>query len=125
MINALSVELDCQNGALRHYSAEITTLCDEISWVMEREGQSVASQSLQDHVFDVIETTAANTSSMLQDIRAQRLTEIEYITGFLLRRARTHGLVLTENTRLYDMIKRKESYYGRERLSTGLSGSWQ
>lgn len=119
------MEHDCQNGALRQYSREIQTLCDEISWVMEREGQSVDSQSLQDQVFDVIETTAANTSSMLQDIRAQRLTEIEYITGFLLRRARTHGFVLTENTRLYDMIKRKESFYGRERLSTGLSGSWQ
>jgi len=125
VINPLSVVYDCQNGALRQHQADIITLCDEISWVMEREGQSVASQSLQDQVLNVIETTAANTSSMLQDIRAQRLTEIEYITGFLLHRARTHGLVLPENTRLYDMIKRKESHYGRERLGTGLSGSWQ
>jgi 2-dehydropantoate 2-reductase len=73
----------------------------------------------------VIESTAANTSSMLQDIRAQRLTEIDYISGFLLRRARTHGLVLTENTRLYDIVKRKESHYDRERISAGLPGTWQ
>ena len=50
VINPLSVEHDCQNGALRQYSREIQTLCDEISWVMEREGQSVDSQSLQDQV---------------------------------------------------------------------------
>jgi 2-dehydropantoate 2-reductase len=125
IINPLSVEYECQNGALRAYPEQIAQLCEEISWVMEREGQNVASESLQDIIFDVIESTAANTSSMLQDIRAQRLTEIDYISGFLLRRARTHGLVLTENTRLYDIVKRKESHYDRERISAGLPGTWQ
>ncbi|MDL4913538.1 MAG: 2-dehydropantoate 2-reductase [Enterobacterales bacterium endosymbiont of Blomia tropicalis] len=125
IINPLTVEYDCQNGALRTHIRQIETLCEEISWVMEREGQSIASESLKDIIFDVVESTAANTSSMLQDVRAQRRTEIDYISGFLLRRARTHGLALPENTRLFEMIKRKESHYDRERIGTGLPGTWQ
>lgn len=125
IINPLTVEHDCQNGALRHFSAEIDQLCDELTRVMEREGHHTSSDSLRDIVFNVIDTTANNTSSMLQDIRAHRLTEIDYITGFILRRARTHGIAAPENTRLYELIKRKESQYGRENLSAGLPGSWQ
>ena len=125
IINPLTVEYDCQNGALRAHAAQIEILSEEISWVLEREGQSIPSDNLKEIVFDVIENTAANTSSMLQDVRAQRLTEIDYITGFLLRRARAHGLALPENTRLFELIKRKESHYDRERIGAGLPGTWQ
>lgn len=125
IINPLTVEYDCQNGVLRAQAAQIEILSEEISWVMEREGQSIPSDNLKEIVFDVIESTAANTSSMLQDVRAQRLTEIDYITGFLLRRARAHGLALPENTRLFELIKRKELHYDRERIGAGLPGTWQ
>ena len=63
-----------------------------------------------------------NISSMLQDIRALRHTEIDYINGFLLRRARAHGIAVPENTRLFEMVKRKESEY--ERIGTGLPRPW-
>ncbi|WP_130834225.1 2-dehydropantoate 2-reductase [[Erwinia] mediterraneensis] len=125
VINPLTVEYSCQNGALRSYSEQITTLCEELSAVMAREGMHTSSDSLYDHVLNVIESTAANTSSMLQDVMAQRRTEIEYITGYLLRRARAHGIAVPANTRLYEMVKRKESYYDRERIGTGLPGTWQ
>lgn len=59
---------------------------------------------------------------MRQDVLAQRHTEIDYITGYLLRRARAHGLSLPENSRLFDYIKRKENEY--DRLGSGLSGTW-
>ena len=70
----------------------------------------------------MIESTAANISSMLQDIRQQRHTEIDYITGYLLRRARAHGLTLPVNSRLYEQIKRKENEY--ERIGTGMPRPW-
>ncbi|MCQ8226803.1 2-dehydropantoate 2-reductase [Pantoea trifolii] len=125
VINPMTVEHDCQNGALRAWPEQITLLCEEIAWVMEREGQHMAVDNLRDIIYDVIDSTAANTSSMLQDVRAQRLTEIDYITGYLLRRARAQGISLPENTRLYDLIKRKESYYERERIGSGLPGTWK
>lgn len=125
VINTLTVEHDCQNGALRAWSEQINRLCEELAWVMEREGQHIALDNLRDIIYDVIDSTAANVSSMLQDVRAQRQTEIDYITGYLLRRARAQGIALPENTRLYDLIKRKESQYERERISAGLPGPWQ
>jgi 2-dehydropantoate 2-reductase len=70
----------------------------------------------------VIESTAENISSMLQDIRAQRHTEIDYITGFLLKRARAHGLAVPENARLFELVKRKENEY--ERVGTDLPRPW-
>ncbi len=37
-----------------------------------------------------------------------RHTEIDYITGYLLKRARVHGLAaVPENSRLFEMVKRK------------------
>lgn len=125
VINTLTVEHNCQNGALRAYPQQIATLCEEIAWLMEREGQHIAVDNLCDLIYDVIDSTAANLSSMLQDVHAQRQTEIDYITGYLLRRARAQGIALPENTRLYDLIKCKESQYEYERIGSGLPGAWQ
>lgn len=125
VINPMSVEYDCRNGDLHAHLTEITALCTEIAWVMEREGMHIACDSLIDNVLNVIESTAANVSSMRQDVLAQRRTEIDYITGYLLRRARAHGIAVPANTRLYELIKRKESHYERERIGAGLPGSWQ
>ena len=58
----------------------------------------------------------------LQDVRALRHTEIDYITGYLLKRARAHGIAVPENARLYDLVKRKESEY--ERVGTDLPRPW-
>ncbi len=57
-------------------------------------------------------------------MRSVRLKLIT-LPGYLLRRARAQGIALPENTRLYDLIKRKESQYERERISAGLPGPWQ
>lgn len=125
VINPLTVEHDCPNGALRAFPEQIDTLCQEIAWIMAREGQHIAVDNLRDVVYDVIDNTADNLSSMLQDVRAGRQSEIDYITGYLLQRARAQGMTLPENTRLYDFIKRKEFHYERERIGSGLPGTWQ
>ncbi|MBI6548790.1 2-dehydropantoate 2-reductase [Xenorhabdus lircayensis] len=123
VINPLTVMYDCNNGGLLNHRAQIQLLCDEIHQVMEHDDIHTTKQTLIDYVMNVIEQTSENYSSMLQDIRAQRHTEIDYITGFLLRRARIHGLPAAENTTVYHYIKRKEEEY--ECLSPYLSGSWQ
>lgn len=122
VINPLTALYNCPNGELRHHQAEVSKICHEVAQVMEREGHHTSAETLLLYVGDVIESTAANISSMLQDVRVQRHTEIDYITGYLLQRARAHGLSLPVNSRLYEQIKRKENEY--ERSSTGLPGSW-
>lgn len=125
VINPLTVEFDCPNGELLNHSQEISAVCEEVATVMEREGQHTTPETLLAYVMEVIDSTAANISSMLQDIRSGRRTEIDYITGYLIRRARAQGLNTPENNRLYEMIKRKEQNYERERIGAGLPGSWQ
>uniref|UniRef100_UPI0023DD92E6 ketopantoate reductase C-terminal domain-containing protein n=1 Tax=Serratia marcescens TaxID=615 RepID=UPI0023DD92E6 len=69
---------------LRDYPQEVAAICREVAAVMEREGIHPSAENLLFYVEQVIESTAENISSMLQDVRAQRHTEIDYITGFLL-----------------------------------------
>ncbi|EKN3487715.1 2-dehydropantoate 2-reductase [Yersinia enterocolitica] len=122
VINPLTGLYNCRNGDLQRYPELIERLCAEVASVMEMEGYHTSTESLLSYVNNVIQSTADNVSSLLQDLRCQRHTEIDYITGYLLRRARNHGMTLPENARLYDLIKRKENEY--ERIGAGLPGSW-
>ncbi len=124
VINPLTALWNCPNGELRAWPEQINRLCEELAWVMEREGQHIALDNLRDIIYDVIDSTAENISSMLQDVRALRHTEIDYITGYLLKRARAHGIAVPENARLYDLVKRKESEYERVGISTDLPRPW-
>ncbi|POT58410.1 2-dehydropantoate 2-reductase [Citrobacter amalonaticus] len=122
VINPLTALWNCPNGALRDHPEEVMLICQEVAAVIEREGYHTSADHLRYYVEQVIDATAENISSMLQDIRALRHTEIDYITGYLLKRARTHGLAVPENARLFEMVKRKESEY--ERIGTGMPRPW-
>lgn len=118
VINPLTALWNCPNGELKNHPQEVASLCAEVAAVVEREGLHTSADDLRCYVEQVIESTAENISSMLQDVRALRHTEIDYITGYLLKRARAHGIAVPENARLYDLVKRKESEY--ERVGTNL-----
>ncbi|MNL62088.1 2-dehydropantoate 2-reductase [compost metagenome] len=90
--------------------------------MIEREGIHTSADDIRYYVEQIIDSTAENISSMLQDVRAQRHTEIDYITGYLLKRARAHGINVPENVQLYDRVKRKESEY--ERVGTDMPRPW-
>jgi len=122
VINPLTALWDCPNGELKKHPQLVATLCAEIASVIEREGLHTSAEDLRYYVEQVIDSTAENISSMLQDVRSLRHTEIDYITGYLLKRARAHGISVPENARLYDMVKRKESEY--ERVGTGMPRPW-
>ena len=122
VINPLTALWDCPNGELRHHPEAVMAICQEVAAVIEREGHHTSADDLRYYVDQVIESTAENISSMLQDMRALRHTEIDYITGYLLKRARAHGIAVPENARLFEMVKRKESEY--ERIGTGLPRPW-
>jgi 2-dehydropantoate 2-reductase len=64
-----------------------------------------ATSRLMNVVVDVAEKTAQNTSSMLQDVRAGRATEIDYINGYIIRRGRELGIDCNNNERLVQLVK--------------------
>ena len=51
---------------------------------------------------------AAHYPSMLEDVEAHRPTEIDLITGALVREAERHGVDVPLHTALYRLVKAKE-----------------
>ena len=76
---------DCRNGGLQEHHCEVATLCGELTELLERCGQPAAAENLQSEVERVIQATAANYSSMHQDVTSQRRTEISYLLGYALQ----------------------------------------
>ena len=83
----------------------VTALVGEIAAVCVSAGYSDIANGLDNTVQEVIESTAANRSSMLQDVEAGRPTEIDYITGYLLRTAEDLNLDTPANRQIYREIK--------------------
>jgi 2-dehydropantoate 2-reductase len=106
-INPLTALNRCPNGALaerRELVRQVDQVCQEICRVSEAAGFGKLALSLHEGVATVIRGTAANRSSMLQDLEAGRRTEIDYITGQLLRIARQHGIPAPHNEELMRRI---------------------
>lgn len=105
-INPLTALHRCRNGELASpaLAPRVTGLCEEIMRVSAAAGHAATTADLPHRVAEVIRATADNRSSMLQDVLAQRPTEIEYITGHLLRVAREHGIAAPQNEALFRSI---------------------
>jgi 2-dehydropantoate 2-reductase len=90
-INPMTALFRCNNGQLLargDLAGQLAALCDEISTTSAAAGQTATADGLYRRVVNVIENTADNRSSMLQDVLAGRSTEIEYISGYLVGVAR-------------------------------------
>jgi 2-dehydropantoate 2-reductase len=48
---------------------------------------------------------------MLEDVEARRATEIDLITGALVREAERHGVAAPLHTAMYRLVKAKEASY--------------
>ncbi|AUG09653.1 putative 2-dehydropantoate 2-reductase [Pseudomonas sp. S09G 359] len=93
-INPLTVLYHCRNGGLQSHRCEVATLCGELTELLERCGQPAAAEDLHSEVERVIQATAANYSSMFQDMANARRTEISYLLGYACLAAARHQLVL-------------------------------
>ncbi|ROM74656.1 2-dehydropantoate 2-reductase [Pseudomonas brassicacearum] len=93
-INPLTVLHHCKNGGLQAHHCEVATLCAELTDLLERCGQPAAAEDLPTEVERVIQATAANYSSMYQDVANGRRTEISYLLGYACKVAQRHGLTV-------------------------------
>lgn len=107
VINPLTAIHQCRNGKLANdqFKKQISILIKEISQVLNAENIAISHQSVVDNVYRVIESTAQNFSSMHQDIAHHRTTEIDFITGYLIRTAQKHGLNTPHHQALMEKIK--------------------
>lgn len=103
-INPLTVLHDCRNGELAHHREEVDALCGELIRVLETCGQRGAAAGLHAEVHRVIQATAANYSSMYQDVVQGRRTEISYLLGHVCATARQYGCQAPYLNRLREQL---------------------
>ncbi|MGR5160388.1 2-dehydropantoate 2-reductase [Vibrio owensii] len=109
-INPLTAIHQCKNGELAapEFATELANITRELVEVMNKEGIKVDFDSLHTTIMQVVNATAANYSSMRQDVFHQRRTEIDFITGYLLKAAEKRQISTPENAKLYQRIKQIE-----------------
>ncbi|HUM81435.1 MAG TPA: 2-dehydropantoate 2-reductase [Methanothrix sp.] len=73
--------------------------------VAAADGVAIQEMEAFNLVLSVAERTAANTSSMLQDVLRGRRTEIEAINGYIVRQGKKHGIAVPANETLYALVK--------------------
>lgn len=99
-VNALTVLHDCRNGQLLTHpvaAADLEALCGEIEALVEALPQAPDIGPLWPQLRSVLEASADNVSSTLQDVRAGRSTELAWLNGWLIALAGQQGLDCPRN----------------------------
>ncbi|PLB52373.1 hypothetical protein P170DRAFT_102513 [Aspergillus steynii IBT 23096] len=127
VINPLTAVMDCENGELLYnysFTRIMRLLLMEISSVVcalpELQGipgieSRFSPERLRWMVTQLANQTAKNHSSMLQDVRAGKTTEIEYMNGYIVRRGEELGIKCVVNYMMKHLVlAKKESTKQRE-----------
>jgi 2-dehydropantoate 2-reductase len=113
VINPMTAVLKVKNGHLKSPSFQqaIETICQEVSSIAAQHGQKLSTAELVENTYQVIDDTAANYSSMYQDVVSKRKTEIESISGYIVNKAAQVGDTTPENKKWLDKVQALENTY--------------
>jgi 2-dehydropantoate 2-reductase len=114
-INPLTVIHRCKNGVLlevEEYTRHLEGLCEEALQVINAAVVRIPSDDVLGRVMEVARMTADNRSSMLQDVDRGKRTEIDHITGHLIKTGKLHGLELPLSEFIYYEVKHLEDEAG-------------
>ena len=73
------------------------------------EGQNFDAEETIAYIRKSLDSAGRSTASMRQDVVAARPTEIDVITGAILRAAETHGIAVPLNRTLYALVRGYEA----------------
>ena len=111
-INPIAALAGVPNGRLVQ-DRDLAALLDEVGRealaVAQAEGMRIDGAALLQRMRLIARRTAANRGSMLQDLDRGRRTEIDAITGAVLRAAERHGLDAPLNRALYALVRAREA----------------
>lgn len=108
VVNPLTALLNVPNGALLSMPGMedlMRRIAEETVHIAEARGVLLDMKDPYSTVCDVIKTTAANRSSMLQDIERGAPTEIDVINAAVARLARSHELDAPYNQTLAVLVR--------------------
>jgi 2-dehydropantoate 2-reductase len=112
-INAITALTGIKNGQILdlEWTRELSRAAvEETAMVAKAQGIEIRSNPAA-HVFQVAQATAANRSSMGQDVDHRRPTEIAAINGFVVREAERMGLNAPVNRTLTALMQTMEAHY--------------
>ncbi|KAJ5819806.1 2-dehydropantoate 2-reductase [Penicillium riverlandense] len=119
VVNPLTALMDCKNGELLgHLSLTrvMRLLLFEISSVIcalpELQGipgleERFSPERLRKMAVNIMYKTRENSSSMLQDVQSARVTEIEFLNGYIVRRGEELGIKPVLNYTMMNLVKGK------------------
>lgn len=111
LINPLTAIFDIPNGALlenEHTVRLMRELFEEASVVAESCGQKMEESDWQE-IGIICRNTSRNFSSMLQDMKRQRRTEVEAINGYIVKKGKAAGIPTPLHESLLRVILLKTS----------------
>jgi len=106
-INPLTALLQVPNGMLvthAPYRQAMEQLFHEVASIFQIEQR----ERIWQHIETVCQQTAANRSSMLRDIEAGRMTELDAILGYVIERANERCVPAPISAFLYALMKGKQ-----------------
>jgi 2-dehydropantoate 2-reductase len=112
-INAITALTGIKNGQILdlEVTRELSRIAvEEAAAVARARGIEIRKDPVA-HVFEVAAATAANRSSMGQDVDQRRPTEIKAINGFVVREAQSMGITAPVNKALTALVETMEAHY--------------
>jgi len=113
-INALTGITRLKNGMLIQYNGTreiLRSAVQEAVKIVKRKRIKLVYDDPIQKVESVCKATAANISSMLQDVLNSKRTEIDYINGAIIRQGKALGISTPVNEVLTNLVKTIESSY--------------
>lgn len=110
-LNPLTAVFRVPTGALLEppYPAYVEALVAEAWPVLRSAGLALDEAQARERVWAVVRATAANRTSMLQDLLAGRRTELDAITGVLLQMAQAQGADVPTHRALHRLVCLQEA----------------
>jgi len=121
-VNPLTAIHKVANGILLEdpaLRARMANVAREAAAVARADGISLDFNDEVQEVERICRATSGNESSMLTDLRGNRKTEIDQITGTIVARAGTLGIPVPENTKLLEAVRALEQHDDRGEDSLG------
>ncbi|MCX2759022.1 2-dehydropantoate 2-reductase [Vibrio sp. Sgm 22] len=115
-INPLTGLEQIKNGELadQRFEGILSSIVEELTQVIQAEEIACSFDELEASVKQVIQATAQNNSSMKQDMFYQRKTEIDFITGHLIKTALKHQIEVPVNQNLFAQVKEQENSWNHQ-----------
>lgn len=114
-INPLAGVLDVNNGRILESPEAMELLrglTEEVAKTLTE--LECTNDELFDEVVKMAEIAAANNCSTVQDLRAKRKSEIEFINGYIVRLAKERGISVPLNETFLRLIHSKEHAIGAQ-----------